>query len=183
MSARALGGATTTGYSYINNAISDLAAADASARTLMTTGFVLDGIGLIAFGVALREVLDSRAWIAAVVTGASTLGVAATPLGGWSGDTAHAVFAGLGYATISALPLLAAAPLARQGRTGWARLSVFTGAISAVALVASTLGPAHGFWQRLGLTVGDAWIVAIALSLIAGGQFLTPTASPRSSDR
>jgi hypothetical membrane protein len=163
----ALAGAKTAGYSHVDDAISDLAAVHASTRRLMTTGFVIDGVGLICFGLALREVLEGRAWMTAVATGVCTIGVAATPLGGWSGDNIHAAFAGLGYASIAALPLLAATPLARSGRIPWARLSVLTGTISAVSLVASTLGPAHGLWQRLGLTVGDAWIVATASSLIA----------------
>ena len=38
-------------------------------------------------------------------------------------------------------------------------------AIAAVCLAASTLGPAHGLWQRLGLTVGDVWIVVTALGV------------------
>ena len=133
----------------------------------MTAGFVVDGLGLIAFGIALREVLDGRAWMAAIATGGCTLGVAATPLGGWSGDAVHATFAGLGYATIVALPLLASTPLARTGRARSARVSILTGTISATCLLASTFGPAHGLFQRLGLTVGDAWIVAAASALIA----------------
>lgn len=163
----AFAGATTTGYSAVENAISDLAAVDATTRVAMTAGFVVDGLGLIGFGLALREVLEGRAWIAAVVTGVCTIGVAATPLGGWSGDQAHAAFAGLGYVAIAALPLLAAPGLARNGRSDWARVSVLTGTISAASLVASTFGPAHGLWQRLGLTMGDAWIVATASSLVA----------------
>ena len=107
-----LAGAQATGYSHVNNAISELAAVDAATRGLMTAGFIVDGFGLIAFGLALREVLDGRAWIAAAVTGAATMGVAAAPLGGWARRYAHAAFAGLGYASISVLPLLVAAQLA-----------------------------------------------------------------------
>jgi hypothetical membrane protein len=163
----AVAGATTATYSAVDDAISDLAAVDASTRVLMTVGFVVFGIGLVAFGFALRETLHGRAWIAAMVTGGSTIGVAATPLGGWSGDVVHAAFAGLGYAAIVALPLLAAAPLARAGRRRWARVSVSTAAIASVCLVASTFGPAHGLWQRLGLTAADAWIVVTAAALVA----------------
>jgi hypothetical membrane protein len=167
VAAWAICGAATAGYSAVNDAISDLARVDASTQLVMTAGFLIDGLGLIAFGLALRQALDGRAWMAAVATGAFTLGVAATPLGGWSGDAVHATFAGLGYAAIVALPLLAAAPIARTGRVGWARASVLTGSISATSLLLSTLGPAHGLFQRLGLTICDAWIVATALSLIA----------------
>jgi len=165
----AIAGATTAHYSAISNAISDLAAVDAPRRVAMTGGFVVFGIGAMAYGVALRSTLAGRAWMAAIATGACTLGVAAAPLGGWAGDTTHATFAGLGYATLVALPLLAAAPIARLGRTRAARLSVLTGVVSGVCLVASTLGPAHGMWQRLGLTTGDIWIVATATAIVAGG--------------
>jgi hypothetical membrane protein len=160
-------GAITTGYSPIDDAISDLAAVGASTRVLMTVGFVAFGCGLVGFGLALREVLQGRAWVAAVVTGAATIGVAGTPLGGWSGDALHAVFAGVGYVAIFAIPVLAAPSLRRIGRIRWARASRLTAGVSAVCLVASTLGPAHGLWQRFGLTMADAWIAFTALGVLA----------------
>jgi hypothetical membrane protein len=163
----AIAGATWAQYSAINNAISDLAAVGAPTRVAMTVGFVVFGLGVIAFGLALRSVVPGPAWMAAVATGACTLGVALTPLGGWSGDAPHATFAGLGYATLVALPLLAAGPLARAGEALRARLSIMLGVTSAAFLAASTLGPAHGLWQRLGLTVGDVWIVATASAIVA----------------
>jgi hypothetical membrane protein len=178
----AICGATTAGYSAVNDAISDLARVGAPTRLVMTAGFLVDGFGLIAFGLALRQTLEGRAWMAAVATGACTIGVAATPLGGWSGDAVHATFAGLGYAAIVAIPILAAAPIAQTGRVGWARASVLTGSISAISLLLSTLGPAHGLFQRLGLTIGDAWIVATALSLIATMK-APPVQHPRKSTR
>ena len=161
-----LAGAATPQSSVVDGAISDLAAVGASTRVVMTVGFVVFGVGLIAFGLALRAALHGRAWVAAIAVGASTLGVAATPLGGSSGDTVHAIFAGLGYAAIVALPLLAAPALATIRRRSWARVSWITATVSAVCLIASTLGPAHGLWQRLGLSVGDAWIVITALGIV-----------------
>lgn len=162
----ALAGATTAGFSPVASAISDLAAVGASTRVAMTIGFVGFGAGLIAFGVALRDALRGPAWIAAVTSGVATLGVAATPLGGWSGDGVHAAFAGVGYAAIVALPLLAAASLATIGRVAWACASVFTALISAACLIASTFETNHGLWQRCGLTVSDAWIVLMASGLV-----------------
>jgi hypothetical protein len=67
-----------------------------------------------------------------------------------------------------ALPLLAAAPVARLGHPGGARASRAVAVVAGVCLVASTFGPAHGLWQRLGLTVGDGWIVVTALVLALG---------------
>lgn len=162
-------GLRTHDYSPFTDAISDLAAIGASTRTLMTAGFIVDGIGLTAFGLSLRTMVEGRAWIPAVVTGVATLGVAAAPLGGGLGDGTHAALAGLAYVAIAAAPLLAAGPLRRRGRSGWSRTSVAAGAMSAAGLLTSTAGPAHGFWQRLGLTVGDAWIVGISALILAGG--------------
>jgi hypothetical membrane protein len=165
-------GAVTGGYSPVDGAISDLAAVGASTRVAMTAGFLVFGIGLIAFGVALRSALEGPAWIAAEVTGACTIAVAATPLGGWSGDTVHAIFAGAGYAAIIALPILASWPFARRGRRDWALASRVIGIVAALCLAATTLGSAHGLWQRLGLTVADAWIFVTALALVrASGPF------------
>ena len=113
-------GATTAGYSSVDNAISDLAAVGASTHVIMTVALVTFGLGLIAFGAALREAFGGPAWIAAVATGICTLAVAATPLEGWSGDDVHAVFASLGYVAIVAIPLLAAASLRRSGHPHWA---------------------------------------------------------------
>jgi hypothetical membrane protein len=173
VAAWAIGGATTSHYSSVDAAISDLAAVGSSARVGMTIGFVGFGFGLVAFGLALRDALDGWAWIAAVVTGVATIGVAATPLGGWSGDGVHAAFAGLGYVAIVALPLGAVRPLARGGRTAWSRASLVTAAASALCLVATLAGPAHGLWQRLGLTVADVWIVVAASTLVAHGTLVT----------
>jgi hypothetical membrane protein len=169
----ALCGATTSGYSSVEGAISDLAAVGASTHVAMTISFVVFGIGVVAFGFALREALDGPAWLAAIVTGACTIGVAATPLHGWSGDIVHGAFAVVGYAAIVALPLLAASPLAATGHRGWARTSVLAAAVSAACLVATSNGAAHGLWQRLGLTVADAWIVVTATYLVT-----RPTAPP-----
>ncbi len=173
-----LAGATATRYSPVDDAISDLAAVDTSTRVAMTVGFVLFGVGVIGFGFAFREVFEGRAWVAAVVTGGCTLGVAASPLGGWSGDAVHTTFAGLGYAAIAALPVLAAPALERTGRRREACVSILTGVTSAVCLVASTFGPVHGLWQRLGLTAGDVWIVVVALG-IATGRRAGARTSPR----
>ncbi len=169
VSAWAISGATTTAASSpVDDAISNLARIGAPTRVAMTLGFLVFGLGLIAFGLALRETMTGPAWIAAVATGACTIAVAATPLGGWAGDTVHGGFATLGYVTIVALPASAARPIRRSGRPGWARLSVIVAAVSAASLALSALGPAHGLWQRLGLTLGDAWIVGTAVSLIVG---------------
>jgi len=161
---------TTSRLSPVDDAISDLAAVHASTRATMTIGFVAFGLGLLVFAIALRRAPLGGAWIAAAACGAFTLGVAATPLGGWTGDSTHATFAGLGYVALVALPLLAVRAFSGRGESGWARASVLAGAIAALCLLASTLGPEHGLWQRLGLTAGDAWIFAVALGLLRSSR-------------
>jgi hypothetical protein len=156
-------GAATTGYSPVDDAISDLAAVGASTRVAMSVAFVVYGLGLVAFGSALRDLGERPAAVAAVVTGVATIGVAATPLDGWAGDGLHGACAGIGYAALVALPLLAARSHAVNGRRGWAFASVLTAVATGGCLVASTFTTHNGLWQRLGLTVGDTWIVVTAL--------------------
>jgi hypothetical membrane protein len=172
VSAWAIAGATTTvDYSPVDDAISNLARIGAPTRVGMTLGFVVFGLGLIAFGLALRAALDGPAWLAAIGTGVATIGVAAAPLGGWSGDGVHGALATVGYLTIVALPALAASPIRHSGRPGCAAVSVLVAAVAAVCLVLSTTGWHHGLWQRLGLSAGDLWIAVMACCLMAGADF------------
>jgi hypothetical protein len=131
----------------------------------MTAGFVAFGVGVSLYAIELRSTLPGPAWTAALTTALATLGVAAFPLGSPTRDAVHGVFAAIGYVTLAALPLLAARSFARDGRQGWALASVAVAAVSAACLAATTAGPLHGLFQRAGLTVADAWIVATALSL------------------
>jgi len=101
-----------------------------------------------------------------VTTGLATLGVAAAPLDVSSRvDLLHGAFASVGYASLAALPLLAAGPLERAGCSRWAKASRVVAVASGLALIATLAGSRHGLFQRLGLTVGDAWIVASAAAI------------------
>jgi Protein of unknown function (DUF998) len=104
-----------------------------------------------------------------MATGLATLGVAALPLDGWAGDTAHGVAAGIGYVSLAATPLLAAGPLARRGRRRAAVASRILGIASLACLGAKTVDDRAGLFQRLGLTVGDLWLVAAAVGILRGG--------------
>lgn len=163
-------GLATTGYSPVDDAISDLARIHARTQVAMTIGFIGFGAGVIAFGFALRGAGAGPAWMSAVATACFTLAVAATPLGGPTRDVVHGTFASLGYLTLVGAPLLSARPLARLGRTGWSRFSLGIGTSAALCLAASALGPAHGLAQRAGLTTGDVWIVVVALQLLGGNN-------------
>jgi hypothetical membrane protein len=160
-------GARRPGYAPVNDAISRLAELGAPTRPAMTGGFIVYGAGLIAYGLARRD-RRGKGWALAVTSGAATLGVAAFPLGRPLSGTLHAVFAVAGYAGLAALPVAASRSLASDGHASLARWSALTGAASGALLLASAVGaPAHGLTQRLGLSVGDAWVVASALRLLS----------------
>ena len=157
----------TDGYSVIEDAISRLAAVGAPTRWLMSAGFIGFTIGVAVYAFGMRMELDGRAWVAALVASLATLGVAVFPLDHSSRvDLLHGAAAFTGYVALSALPLCAAPELARRGLVRAARLSRVCGTISALALAATLLGPAHGLFQRVGVTTGDAWIAGSALWLL-----------------
>jgi hypothetical membrane protein len=162
-----VGSATTAApYSSIDDAISRLAAVDADTRWLMTAGFVTFGVSLPAFAWALRSTVPGRAWLAAAATGLATLAVAATPLDRSDTiDRMHGIFAGVGYVTLAATPLLATRSLCAMGHRGLARLGVAAGVTSALALALTTTGLPTGLFQRIGLTVTDAWIIVAAVAI------------------
>ncbi len=171
-------GARVSGYSPTQDAISRLAASGANTRPAMTAGFVAFGIGVPLYGLALRESLPGHAGTAAIVTGLATLGVAAFPLGTPTQDTLHGAWATLGYVSLAAVPLLAAGPLSRQGRRGWARWSLAAGAASALCLAATLLGRDHGAFQRLGLTIVDVWIVCSAIDILRSRDMPATSSMP-----
>jgi hypothetical membrane protein len=165
-----IAGLSTDGYSPVDDAISELAASDADTQVLMTAGLAIFGIGVGCYAFALRRVLPGDAWIAALVCAVATLGVAATPLRQFDTDVAHGVFALVGYVAIASIPILAAPMFAARGQSTWAATSWFAGALSGVCLLLTATDWSSGFFQRAGLAVGDAWIVATAVALVLEGR-------------
>jgi len=172
-------GASTEGYSPVHDAISRLAASGATTRVGMSAGFAVFGAGMTLYAAALRSALPGPAWTMAVATGVATLGVAALPLETSVGDRFHYVAAAAGYGTLAALPMVAGRSLARRGRRGWARYSTATGAVSAVCVLASAIGPASGLFQRAGLTVVDVWVVASAVEILRRPHGYAPVSAGR----
>ena len=171
---------TSMDYSPIDDAISRLAAVGADTRWLMTAGFITFGVALPIYARALRATVAGPAWIAATATGLATLAIAATPLDRSPAvDRLHGVAATIGYITLAATPLLAAAPLRRTGHTRLATGGLVAAATSAVALALTVAPTPTGLFQRIGLTAGDIWIVASAVTIMSGR--LVRTNSPRSA--
>jgi hypothetical membrane protein len=167
VSAWAILGARTAGYSPIDDAISRLAAEGAPDRALMSAGMLAFAGGVTAYAVGARSLLGTGAAIALGTTALATAGVAAFPLDASYGDAPHALAAAVAYVALAAAPIAgASAPLLadRPGATAASRLA---GGVIAAALAMSVLAPSgHGLFQRVGLTVGDVWIVGTALGAL-----------------
>jgi hypothetical membrane protein len=161
----ALLGVRTPGYDPLTDAISRLAAEGAATRVGMTACFVVFGVLVPVWARTLARELDRPALRPVVtVAGLATLAVAALPLteqGGELQDAAHAAAALTGYVAMAATPLVAARALPSGPR----RASVATGVLSTAALLVSVVTGSGGA-QRLGLTVVDAWHVAVAAAVL-----------------
>ncbi len=159
------------GYSPVDQAISILAEAGSSTRAPMTLAFATFAFGVVAFATALASRRPGPAAIAGFVTAVATLGVAAFPVGDGLADQLHGLSAVVGYAGLAALPTLDAL---RPG-TGhrWRVYSLATAVLAGGFLIATAVAPHPGVWQRLGLGVGDLWIVVAAAGIVSG-----PSAAP-----
>jgi hypothetical protein len=164
-------GAGAAGYDPTRDAISRLAALGAPTRPAMTAGLVALGAGMALYGFALRP---GPAWALPVVNGAITFAVAALPLGG-AYDGAHGLAAALGYATLAAVP-------AAVGRRP---LSVAIALVSGLCLLLTLALDRDGLFQRLGLTIAQAWIVVSAVQRLRSPRpsSTTPRARARAGRR
>jgi hypothetical membrane protein len=159
-------GSRAKGYSPVHDAISQLAATDASTRWLMTAGFVCFGIAVPLFSLVLRRAVPGPAWIAAAVSGFATLGVAVFPLHVSSPIAAlHGACASVGYVALALVPFLAGRVFAREGHRAAATASMALAATSAMCLAATPVADANGLFQRLGLGVVDVWLVVSAIAI------------------
>ena len=165
-------GAGAGGYDPTRDAISRLAALGAPTRPAMTAGLLALAAGMGLYGVALRP---RSVWALPVANGVLTLAVAALPLGGRF-DGAHGIAAALGYVTLAAIPAV----------VGRRPLSVAIALVSALCLVLTVLADDRdGLFQRLGLTVAQAWVAVSALGLLRSPtpSSTTPPAGARAGRR
>lgn len=159
-------GLRTPGYDPATQAISQLARDGAPTQPAMTLALVAFGVLVPLWAPTLARELGAPALRPVVtVAGLATLAVAVLPLTrdpGGTQDLLHAVAAGTGYVAMALTPLVAAPALRRRGWTGAAVASTAVGVVSAGSLVATLLVDGSGAFQRLGLTVVDAWHVVVA---------------------
>ncbi len=168
ISAWAISGAVTEGYSPIRDHISDLAAIGAPTRTLMNVGFSVFAASVAAAAIPTRRLLGTPAAIALGANALLSVGIALAPLGqSDAGDRAHAVVAGLGYLALAVTaPSAAPVLMKRSRRMGVA--SVAVGAVSMACLGLSLARPEAGLWQRAGITSTDAWLIAMGVLAAKG---------------
>jgi hypothetical membrane protein len=164
-------GAAKQGYSPVSEPVSRLAAKASPQRYAMTAGFVAFGLGVAQYARELRTVVPGGSAAAATTSAVATLGIALTPLGGRLGGRPHQACAAVAYLGLTATPILAGRQLRGRGRRQAAVISTSIGIASGVFLLASAAPSGKvGLWQRLGLTLGDAWIVISAIWLTRGAR-------------
>jgi hypothetical membrane protein len=162
-----LAGARWPDYSPVEDPISRLAGAGAPTKVAMTTGFIAFGVGVGVYSAAAASALSRATAAASAVAAAATFGIAVLPLDTPRGGGPHATAAGFAYAALATTQLAGARALANLGYRTAARMSAFTGVATAVALAASAAASSHtGLLQRVGLTIGDAWIAATAIWIV-----------------
>lgn len=165
-----VGGLLKDGYSPVHDTISRLAEQGASTRPLMTAGFVGFGVLMTLYARELGKALNSPGVRAAVTASAlGTLAVAVFPVsadGGTRSDNLHYAAAGLAYVANAVGPFVAA----RHLSSAKARRASYAAAVAIAAALVGSLGADEitGLLQRTGLTLYDAWAVALALRLLAG---------------
>lgn len=165
----ALLGARAQGYSPVYDPISRLAALGAPTRGVMTGGLLAFGLGAVLLADELRRRRTGPLWGAVGLCGLATAAVAALPLGSPLTEGPHLVAALVSYAALALSPALAArsglpADRAVGGRSRWWRwASAAVAAGTAGALAASLIVEPTGLVQRIGLTLGDIWIAALAV--------------------
>jgi hypothetical membrane protein len=154
-------------YDPRKDPISRLAAMGTETRPAMNRAFLVRALGVTLWGTAGGQSRSLGA--ATIISGCSSAGLAALPLGAPGGDLPHVMAAAVAYAALVAAPAIHAAESIRSGQNGWAMASATSAGTTAVALSLSLAWPGRqGLFQRIGITSGDAWLVARALASLAG---------------
>ena len=161
-----LNGLRTDGYDPLTEAISQLARNGSATQLSMTACFLTFGVLMPLWAPTLARELGTPSLRPVVtVAGLATAAVAALPLtrdAGGTQDLLHGLAAGTGYVAMALTGLVAAPALHRRGWTAAAAASVAVSVVAASSLVATLFVDGAGGLQRLGLTVVDAWHVAVA---------------------
>ena len=162
-----LGGLSLDGYRPTSDAISRLAANGESTVLILSFGLVTYAIGVGLAALVLGRAIGSPGAAALGLNALLTLGVLATPLEhSASIDRLHTAFAAAAYVALALASLLAAHTFRRTGRPKAAAVSVVVGMVTAASLAATGVAEWSGLFQRVGLTVSDVWMMAVAAHVL-----------------
>lgn len=158
-----IGGLLLDGYHPAVDAISRLAAKDAPTVPILNVGLATYGVGVGLGAIALRRVVGTPSSIALALNALLTFGVLTTPLEhSTTIDRLHTLFAASAYVALALASLLAALRFRQRGWSKAAALSAGVGVITAASLAATGIAEWSGLFQRIGLTVSDVWMMAVA---------------------
>jgi hypothetical protein len=181
-------GAVRPGYSPLRHPVSSLAIG--GEGWVQVANFVVTGVLLLAFAGGVLADGGTGRWVP-LLLGLLAVGLVgagvfvADPISGYPPGTPpqpvrttagalHELFSTPVFTALPAACFVLARRCGVRGRPRWAAYSAGTGVVFLAAFVLSSLGFAQhpafvavgGLWQRLALTVGFAWIAALAVHLL-----------------
>jgi hypothetical membrane protein len=169
------------GYSYWNQAISELSAFGSPVRPLMVTVILIHALLIVAFGVGVLRFGDrpSLRWVGVMMIGAGLIGFPTHTVFAMSSRGMEFGFNDAMHITLSGIFTLfvcAAMVLSAIAYRGWFRLYAIAtlliivgfGAASSLAMrgIEENLTPWAGGFERINAYAYFAWIVVLALTMI-----------------
>jgi hypothetical protein len=176
-----LSGLLYEGYSYRDQAISELAAFGSPVRPLMVAAILVHGLLLVAFGVGVWRSGDRRSlrWVGLLLVAAGLVGfpthtvfaMSSRWMEGGFNDTMHIILSG-----VFSLFVFVAVALSAVAYRGWFRLySIVTlvvligfGGAASIAIrgIEENLTPWAGGFERINAYAYFAWLVVLAVTVI-----------------
>jgi hypothetical membrane protein len=176
-----LSGLLYEGYSYRDQAISELAAFGSPVRPLMVAAILVHGLLLVAFGVGVWRSADRRSlrWVGLLLVAAGLVGfpthtvfaMSSRWMEGGFNDTMHIILS-----SVFSLFVFVAVALSAVAYRGWFRLySIVTlvvligfGGAASIAIrgIEENLTPWAGGFERINAYAYFAWLVVLAVTVI-----------------
>jgi hypothetical membrane protein len=176
-----LSGLLYEGYSYRDQAISELTAFGSPVRPLMVAAILVHGLLLVAFGVGVWRSADRRSlrWVGLLLVAAGLVGfpthtvfaMSSRWMEGGFNDTMHIILSG-----VFSLFVFVAVALSAVAYRGWFRLySIVTlvvligfGGAASIAIrgIEENLTPWAGGFERINAYAYFAWLVVLAVTVI-----------------
>ena len=176
-----LSGLLSDGYSFVNQAISELSAFGSSVRPLMVTVILLHGVLLVLFGFGVLDIADrpSLRWVGYLLIATGIVGFpthTAWAMSSRGSDTGFNDTMHIALTIVFTVLVGAAVVLSAMAYNGWFRasavatLAVLVGfgaaASQAMAGIDENNTPGVGVFERINAYAYFAWIVVLAGTLM-----------------